>query len=209
MLYIKEWRGNTKYAALCEGDDYWTDPLKLQKQFDFMEAHPECTLCFHSHYNLLLSNEMHTHKPSVIKQFYNAEDIISSKGGFMATNTMFFLGNLVEYDKKPAFWKNCPVGDAPIKLLLFSKGLAGYIDEQMSVHRVLIPGSWTSRQQNIINRRKHHVAILKMYDEFDAYTEYRYHKVIEKKKRDNRNVMIRKELTSFIRKILKTIKGNK
>lgn len=46
LPYLAPWRDNSQYEALCEGDDYWTDPQKLQKQVEYLDAHPRCGLVY-------------------------------------------------------------------------------------------------------------------------------------------------------------------
>jgi glycosyltransferase involved in cell wall biosynthesis len=75
-------RARGKYIAYCEGDDYWTDPLKLQKQVDFMEANQEYSVCFHDF-------QIHDERTDKwIKPSYNMGRVLQ-EGGEDITTAMF------------------------------------------------------------------------------------------------------------------------
>lgn len=193
-----------KYVAVCEGDDYWIDPLKLQKQFDFMEVHPECSLCFHAHNEFFPNGDLKECRPAIKKSIYTIEDAILGGGGFMATNAMFYRWDYIREEGRPPFWTNCPIGDLPTMLFLAAKGRIGYIDELMSVHRAGAIGSWTSNHKNNYSqKKKHYKAILDMFDEYDAYTGYKYHRTIQKKKMKNRIKHLKTRVHYWIDKVIK------
>jgi glycosyltransferase involved in cell wall biosynthesis len=173
--YISPWENVTKYIAMCEGDDYWIDSQKLQRQYDYLETHPSFSLCFHPDYRLLNNGEMIKHCPRIKKDIYNTKDVILLDGGLMATGSMLFRSvDFVYGEERPKFWTDSPVGDEPLRLYLSTKGHIGYINEIMSVYRMASVGSWTSKNLSINFWTKHVVGVLRMYSEFDKYTKHHF-----------------------------------
>jgi glycosyltransferase involved in cell wall biosynthesis len=134
-----------KYVALCEGDDYWTDPLKLQKQVDFMEDHHDYSLCFHNVQKLYqATGEIETWKRRWTKPYYTLEDVLRDKV-FVHTSSRMFRNELIS--ELPNWFYDAPVGDWPLLVLHAQNGKIGLIDQVMSVYRVHRSGVWSGANQ--------------------------------------------------------------
>lgn len=172
-----------KYIALCEGDDFWVDPYKLQKQVDYMRKNPKCSMCIHSAYIVdgdrkLQGIKVRPYKESCI---VSIDDLIMGGGGFCATASIMYYKKDIE--NLPQLFMDAHVGDYPLQLILASKGEVYYIDEPMSVYRVGIQGAWTTNLRSGEDSKakdiRNCVNDIKLLKEFDTYTMHRYKKTID------------------------------
>lgn len=170
-------RAKGKYIAFCEGDDYWIDPLKLQKQIDYMEAHPRCTLCVH---NAMMINEQG--KPI-------GRDIVSRKSRGISIEEVLTTGvyPTASVVTQRRLCKEFPdyfdifTLDSIWQMYFASEGEVYCFAEDMSAYRVNALDSWTSKYNSAPAEQRIPIVELhiKVRKAFDKSTNYRYHQSIE------------------------------
>jgi glycosyltransferase involved in cell wall biosynthesis len=149
-----------KYIAMCEGDDYWTDPLKLQKQVDFLEANAEFVVCCHNAKIIDENSDVIQEKkiPSLnVDKVYTQDDL--KLGGFLLTLSLVFR-NLNIFKNFPLPKQKILNGDTYLISLLGKHGKGYYMENiKPAVYRVHSGGIWSLKKNNTIFTTKSRITL--------------------------------------------------
>lgn len=175
-------RARGTYIAMCEGDDYWICPDKLQKQVDFLKAHPGCSMVFHSARVEVQGRAFTEHRMRPYKgsRKVSPQEIIDKTSGYPTASLMFYAEMVKEL---PDFYVQAPIADIPLQLMAAARGWAYYMDEPMCVYRLGGAASWTTQMKEGDYERKQEEyagAMKEMYRGFDRESRGRFHEHVQR-----------------------------
>ena len=166
-----------QYVAFCEGDDYWIDEYKLQKQVEALDARPDIDICTHAAWIYQNGNRIGFVAPKKNDCVLTVEEVIKGKGGYVATNSWLIRKEVI--DTLPGFAKKYPI-DYAYQVYASLRGGMYFLAEYMSVYNFMNDGSWSKKRKTdvdfSINESK---KMLDLYEQMDEFTKYRYSSVIE------------------------------
>jgi glycosyltransferase involved in cell wall biosynthesis len=143
-----------KYIALLEGDDFWTDPNKLQKQYNILEHHPDCAICFTNATIKYESGEpgFNTYV-TITGEKFTAADLLNFN--FIPTCSVLMRNNITEAFFHQAYFKS-PFADWIIHTLNSKYGSMYFLNEFTCTYRVHGTGVWggISQEKQLLNRLK-------------------------------------------------------
>ncbi len=158
-----------KYVALCEGDDFWCSPEKLQKQVAFLENNPKCSMTFttaeyYDGKSIIRSDYKCSHERD-----FTVKEIIRGGGLFCATASLCYRSEILQ--KEYEYQKLKGVGDYRLQIACALNGSVHYFPERMAVYRVDTSNStsWSNRVLSDKNKQISHwndeIVWLKKLDE--------------------------------------------
>ncbi len=175
-FYITYQSCNAKYLAMLDGDDYWTSPIKLQKQIDFLENNGDYSACFHQVTQLNLNNNETKIIPVNIKKSnLEIEDIIALPTTGWIINTSSLVFRIQSLGILPKWFIKFNLGDWTLVLLSSINGKTFFLNEVMSTYRINSGGLMQSIQ---FANHKVIYTLLKIFKEFNSYTNYKFRNLI-------------------------------
>ena len=168
-----------QYIALLEGDDYWTDPHKLQKQVDFLDSHPDFSICSH---NVYIEYEGQS-KPMVEwlgsehKEVMTIEDLLGDGTGGATCSLVFRNG---VFGELPDWFSQIAGGDTALQILCASKGKMRYFREVMGVYRKHSSGATAHEPDSQAEIDAYESGGVIKYEIINKHFNYRYDRLIRR-----------------------------
>jgi glycosyltransferase involved in cell wall biosynthesis len=164
-------RCTSKYLAMCDGDDYWTDVNKLQKQVDFLEANEAYSMCFHE--ADVINKAGFLQKFNGITEDRDFDLIDLTQSNFISSASVVFRKKNIE--NLPVLFVQLSAWDWGFHLLNAEKGKIRYFKDCMSVYRKHAGGMWSS-----LSQKEMVIKGVELMKQLDKCFDYKYHEHFQK-----------------------------